>query len=150
MGDTSKLVLDQYLPYLVNRVGVIIAEQFGAKELAPHGMTIAMWRVMVVLADKGDQRQVDLSSLTSIDASTLSRLVTRMTTVGLVSRTRSTNSTREVVVKLTTKGHTIVARLIPQARSYEKIAAAGLKAKQLEMFRDCLRLVYANMEKNRN
>jgi DNA-binding MarR family transcriptional regulator len=113
MSDSSKLVPDHYLPYLVNRVGVIIAEQFGAKELAPR-MTIAMWRVMVVLAEKGDQRQVDLSSLTNIDASSLSRLVTRMTTVRLVSRTRSTNSSREVVVKLTTKGHTIVARLFPR------------------------------------
>lgn len=94
MSDLSKLVPDHYLPYLVNRVGVIIAEQFGAKELAPR-MTIAMWRVMVVLAEKGDQRQVDLSSLTTIDASSLSRLVTRMTTVRLVSRTRSTNSSRE-------------------------------------------------------
>ena len=150
MSDTSRLVLDQYLPYLVNRAGAIIAEQFGAKELAPHGMTIAMWRVVVVLADKGDQRQVDLSSLTSIDASTLSRLVTRMTTVGLVSRTRSTNSTREVVVKLTAKGRTIVSRLVPQARFYERIAAAGMKPKQLEMFKDCLKLVYANLEKNRN
>ncbi|MGC1348425.1 MAG: MarR family winged helix-turn-helix transcriptional regulator [Xanthobacteraceae bacterium] len=113
MSDSSKLVPDHYLPYLVNRVGVIIAEQFGAKELAPR-MTIAMWRVMVVLAEKGDQRQVDLSSLTNIDASSLSRLVTRMTTVRLVSRTRSTNSSREVVVKLTTKSHTIVARLFPR------------------------------------
>lgn len=113
MSNSSKLVPDHYLPYLVNRVGVIIAEQFGAKELAPR-MTIAMWRVMVVLAEKGDQRQVDLSSLTTIDASSLSRLVTRMTTVRLVSRTRSTNSSREVVVKLTTKGHTIVARLFPR------------------------------------
>jgi MarR family transcriptional regulator, organic hydroperoxide resistance regulator len=113
MSDSSKLVPDHYLPYLVNRVGVIIAEQFGAKELAPR-MTIAMWRVMVVLAEKGDQRQVDLSSLTTIDASSLSRLVTRMTTVRLVSRTRSTNSSREVVVKLTTKSHTIVALLFPR------------------------------------
>ena len=73
-----------------------------------------------------------------------------MTTVGLVSRTRSTNSTREVVVKLTAKGRTIVSRLVPQARFYEKIATAGMKPKQLEMFKDCLKLVYANLEKNRN
>ena len=35
MGDTSKLVLDQYLPYLVNRVGVIIAEQISAQKNWP-------------------------------------------------------------------------------------------------------------------
>ena len=89
-------------------------------------MTIAMWRVMVVLADKGDQRQVDLSSLTSIDASTLSRLVTRMTTVGLVSRTRSTNSTREVVSAASLQRcRRIVAAPNTQARTYEKSLRPG-------------------------
>jgi hypothetical protein len=33
-----------------------------------------MWRVMAVLASKGSQRQIDLADLTSIDASTLSRI----------------------------------------------------------------------------
>ena len=78
MKDPAKLDLDNYLPYLVNRVGTIIAEQFGGEALAPYRLSIAMWRVMAVLASKGGQRQIDLADLTSIDASTLSRLVTRL------------------------------------------------------------------------
>jgi hypothetical protein len=67
----SKLDLGDYLPYLVNRVGTVIAEQFGGEALAPHGLSIAMWRVMAVLAANGSQRQIDLADLTSIDASKL-------------------------------------------------------------------------------
>ena len=89
MKQRSKLDLGDFLPYLVNRAGMIIADQFGAKTLTPHGLSIAMWRVMAVLASNGRQRQIDLAELTSIDASTLSRIVTRLGRLGLVTRTRS-------------------------------------------------------------
>ncbi len=146
MKDHGKLDLDNYLPYLVNRVGTIIAEQFGAEALAPYRLSIAMWRVMAVLASKGGQRQIDLAGLTSIDASTLSRLVTRMVRLGVVSRTRSASSTREVVVKLTAKGKMQVARLIPVAREYEAIAIAGVRPGELAGLKSGLRRIYANMK----
>ena len=142
---TAKLNLDNYLPYLVNRVGTSIAEQFGAEALASYGLSIAMWRVMAVLASTGAQRQIDLAALTSIEVSTLSRIVTRMVRMGVVSRTRSTSSTREVVVKLTAKGNGQVERLIPIARDYESVATAGLSADDVAVLKRCLRRVYANM-----
>ena len=43
MSDPAKLDLDNYLPYLVNRVGTIIAEQFGGEALAAYHLSIAMW-----------------------------------------------------------------------------------------------------------
>ncbi len=146
MKHSAKLDLDNYVPYLVNRVGTIIAEQFGGEALAPYGLSIAMWRVMAALASKGGQRQIDLSGLTSIDASTLSRLVTRLVAFGVVSRTRSASSTREVFVKLTAEGTAQVARLIPMAREYEAAAIAGLRPEELAGLKRCLRRVYANMK----
>jgi MarR family transcriptional regulator, organic hydroperoxide resistance regulator len=143
--DRSKLNLSDYLPYLVNRVGTIIAEQFGEKALAPHRLSIAMWRVMAVLASNGSQRQIDLAALTSIEASTLSRLVSRLVRRGLVTRTRSARSNREVAVKLSAKGTTVVARLIPIAREYEKAASTGLSADELTLLKRCLRRAYDNM-----
>jgi MarR family transcriptional regulator, organic hydroperoxide resistance regulator len=142
----SRLNLSDFLPYLVNRVGVIVAEQFGAETLAPHGLSIAMWRVMAALSSAGGQRQIDLADLTSIDASTLSRIVTRLVRMGLVTRARSTNSNREVVVTLSAKGNALVARLIPRAREIETDAAAGLSAEELAVVKRCLRRIYANMK----
>jgi len=143
--NSLKITLSDYLPYLVNRVGTIMAEQFGAETLAPHGLSIAMWRVMAALAANGSQRQIDLAELTSIDTSTLSRMVTRLTRLGLATRTRSTSSNREVVVALTGTGNALVGRLIPLARAIEADASAGISAGELAVIKRCLRRMYANM-----
>jgi len=142
----EKLDLADYLPYLVNRVGTIIADQFGQEALAAHGLSIAMWRVMAVLSSAGAQRQIDLAELTSTDASTLSRLVTRLTRLNLVTRTRSASSNREVAVKLSTRGDALVGRLVPIAKAYEATAIAGLPPQELAMLKRCLRRVYCNMQ----
>jgi DNA-binding MarR family transcriptional regulator len=146
VNDSTKLDLDNYLPYLVNRVGTIIADQWGGEQLAPFRLSIAMWRVMAVLASNGGQRQIDLADLTSIEVSTLSRLVTRLVRMGIVSRTRSASSTREVVVKLTAKGKAQVARLVPAARDYEAAAIAGVAPEELAAVKNALRRMYANMK----
>ncbi|MGA8612201.1 MAG: MarR family transcriptional regulator [Xanthobacteraceae bacterium] len=142
----AKLDLGDYLPYLVKRVGTIIADQFGEEALAPHGLSIAMWRVMAVLASTGGQRQIDLADLTAIDSSTLSRLVTRLVRLGLVTRTRSTSSNREVAVKLSPKGGALVARLIPIGLAFESAAIAGLAPEELMTLKRCLRRMYTNMK----
>ena len=126
----SRLDLDDYLPYLVNRVGTIIAEQFGDEALAAHGLSIAMWRVMAVLAANGSQRQIDLADLTSIDASTLSRLVSRLVRIGLVTRTRSANSNREVAVELSAKGRRSSVASSRWRAQYEADAIAGLSREE--------------------
>ncbi len=144
---SSKLDLGDYLPYLVNRVGTIIADQFGAEALAEHGLSIAMWRVMAVLASSGGQRQIDLADRTSIDASTLSRLVSRLVRMGLVTRARSASSNREVAVTLSGKGNALVARLILIAHQFETDAIAGLPPGELMVLKRCLRRMYGNMQK---
>jgi len=142
----SRLDLGDYLPYLVNRVGMIIAEQFGAEALAPHGLSIAMWRVMAVLAANGSQRQIDIVEKTSIDASTLSRIVSRLVRIGLVTRARSASSNREVVVTLSMKGNSLAARLIPLAYELEADAVAGLTQDELAVLKRSLRRIYANVK----
>jgi DNA-binding MarR family transcriptional regulator len=146
MKRPAKLDLGDYLPYLVNRVGSIIADQFGADALARHDLSIAMWRVMAALAANGSQRQIDLADLTSIDSSTLSRLVTRLVRMRLVTRSRSAKSNREVAVELSPKGQALVAELIPIARQYEVAAIAGLSREEIDMLKRCLRRVYDNMK----
>jgi MarR family transcriptional regulator, organic hydroperoxide resistance regulator len=146
MRRTARLDLDNYLPYLVNRVGTIIAEQFGAEALRPRRLTIPMWRVLAVLASTGGQRQIDLADLTSTEVSTLSRLVSRLVRMGLVTRARSSRSPREVVVSLTAKGKTQVAQLVPPARAYEVAAVAGIRSEEVAALKSVLHKVYANMK----
>ena len=149
MADRAHLDLGNYLPYLINRVGFALVESFTTSALTPHGLSIAMWRVLAALSNRGEQRQIDLVDMTSIDASTMSRLVTRLVRTGLVTRTRSKTSSREVVVALSPKGRSQVESLIPIAKSLEKTASAGLSAKEIVVVKRALRLMYGNLVSRR-
>lgn len=146
MTDKPRIDLDDYLPYLVNRVGNALATRFGSETLAQHDLSIAMWRVLVVLSASGAQRQIDLAGMTSIDVSTLSRLVTRLMRRGLVTRTRSKTSSREVVIDLAARGRALVERLIPHGRAIEAIAVAGVAPQDLAAAKRALRQIFANVE----
>jgi DNA-binding MarR family transcriptional regulator len=142
----TKLHLPEYLPYLVNRVGAALVARFSAEALEHHDLSIVMWRVLVALSDSGPLRQIDLSGLTSVDVSTLSRLITRLVQTGLVTRARSDNSNREVTIGLTPKGEKLVDQLIPIARDLEKTALAGLSAAELRTAKAALRRMYENLD----
>jgi DNA-binding MarR family transcriptional regulator len=140
----NHLDLASYLPYLLNRVGFAMVERFTADALKAHGLSIDMWRVLAALSNNGGRRQVDLSGMTSIDASTMSRLVSRLVRAGFVTRSRSATSSREVVVALSPKGRALVQRLIPIAKKLEDTAGAGLSAKELAVVKRLLSRMYLN------
>ncbi len=149
MAERPHLDLGNYLPYLVNRVGFALVESFTADALKANGLSIDMWRVLAALSNNGGQRQVDLVGMTSIDASTMSRLVSRLVRGGLVTRSRSETSNREVVVALSGKGRALVQRLIPIAQALERKASAGLSAKELVVVKRLLSRMYGNFAKGR-
>ena len=145
--STAKLQLDDYLPYLINRVGAGLAARFTATTLKRHQLSIMMWRVLVVLSNNGGRRLVDLSQMTSIDLSTLSRMVARLVRLGLVSRKRSTTSDREVLVTLTSKGDKLLARIVPIGLEYEKQVVRGIPRSDLATAQRVLKHLYANLPK---
>jgi DNA-binding MarR family transcriptional regulator len=142
---TPRLDLGNYLPYLLNRVGFALVGRFTGDALKDHGLSIEQWRVLAALFHNGAQRQVDLVAMTSIDASTMSRLVGRLVRDGLVTRSRSRVSNREVVVALSAKGRALVGKLIPIALALEKKASAGLSAKELAEAKELLTRMYVNL-----
>jgi DNA-binding MarR family transcriptional regulator len=144
VAGAPHLDLGNYLPYLLNRVGFAMVTSFTVT-IAPHGLSIDMWRVLAALSNNGGQRQVDLAGMTSIDVSTMSRLVTRLVRMGLATRSRSKKSSREVGVALSPKGRALVAQLIPVALELERTASAGIAAKDMAVVKRTLRKIYGNM-----
>ena len=149
MAGRNHLDLANYLPYLINRVGFALVESFTADALTSNGLSIAMWRVLAALSNNGAQRQVDLVTMTSIDASTMSRLVSRLVRIGLVTRSRSAKSNREVVVELSPKGRALVERLIPIAKELERTASGGVSARDLTVAKRALGRMYDNLVRGR-
>jgi len=140
--------LAHYLPYLINRAGARLAVEFG-REIQRHGIVLQEWRVLAALTAHGGQRLSDLAGLTSIDLSTLSRLVGRMVRAGLLSRERTDGDRREVAVALTDKGQRVTRAIVPVARRYERQALCGFRPMEQEALKTLLRRVYANLEQRK-
>jgi DNA-binding MarR family transcriptional regulator len=141
----TPLDLSEHLPYLINRVGSALVARFSAGALAGAHLSIASWRVLAALSNNGGLRQTDLAEMTSIDVSTLSRLITRLVRDGLVRRTRSKQDSREVAVQLTRKAETAMARLVPIAVGLQTEATRKLSEQDLATLKRVLRKMHDNL-----
>jgi DNA-binding MarR family transcriptional regulator len=138
------LDLGQYVPYLLNRAGRRVADAF-TRELGGFGVTLPMWRVMTSLRSEGPQRLGDLSELTAIEASTLSRLLGQMETKGLVRRARSRGDARAITVSLTPRAAALTGRIVPLALRYEQVALAGMSDAEVAILKRLLTQMHRNL-----
>ena len=139
------LPLDDYVPYLLNRAGARIAASF-SEEVRPFGITLPMWRALAALTDRDGQTVGELSGRTSIEISTLSRVLDGLQRLKLLERRRAESDGRVVSLHLTGPGRTMTRRIIPIAERYERVAVAGLSARDVETLKRLLRTLYANMD----
>jgi DNA-binding MarR family transcriptional regulator len=139
------LDLGDYLPYLLNRAGTRIAGAFSAV-VRDYGVTLPMWRVLAALNDRGEGMRIGhLSECTSIEISTLSRVVDGLERKGLVRRRRSADDARAVRVEPTAAGTALTARIVPVARHYEDAALAGFSEAEARQIKALLVRLYDNM-----
>jgi len=140
----DSFIFSEHIPFLINRVATIGVRAF-SKELERVNLTVPMWRVIAVLREKGALRQIDLSEITAIDQSTLSRLVGTLCRMKLVSRERSKFSTREVTISITKRGSTLAEEFIPIANEFEKFELRGMTDADRAALRRILKLLYSNI-----
>lgn len=142
---TSKLDLDDYLPYLLNRAGAKIADAFG-KVTRQHGISLQMWRVLAALNQQDGQSVGSLAATTSIEISTLSRLLDQMQKKRLLMRQRDSDDQRSVAIHRTQAAQAITEKLIPVALAYESKALMGLTRGEEKTLKAMLRQLYQNLD----
>ena len=145
MGWSAVYKLTESVPYLLNRVGVRMGELF-SRRIASHGVSLPMYRVMAALWEVPHQRLNDLAAMTTIEISTLSRLIGTMEKMRLVSRSRLENNARTVAINLTKEGDKLVTELMPIAQHFEEVAVAKLPPATLKMFKKTLIDVYDRLD----
>jgi DNA-binding MarR family transcriptional regulator len=136
--------LQNFLPYLVNRIGPPIVDGF-AGPLAAAGVDLQSWRVLAVLSEFGEQTVGAVSQLTSINFSTLSRLLDRMRRKGLVEKRRDKKDGRAVTVLLTATGRAKAEFLIPHALAYEAELTRDFSKAELETLKQLLSKLYDSL-----
>jgi DNA-binding MarR family transcriptional regulator len=136
--------LSNSFPYLLNRVGVRMGELF-SRRIAPYDVTLPMYRVMAALWENGDQRLSDLSTVTTTEISTLSRLIGEMKRKGLVTRSRLEDNGRTVAINLTAKGKQLVEELMPIALHFEEVAISNYTEAEISRLKIVFREIYQNL-----
>src|SRR5690349_24252933 len=105
-----------------------------------------MWRALAALTDRDCQTVGELSGRTSIEISTLSRVLDGLQRRKLLERKRAEDDGRVVTLHLTAAGRTMTRRVIPIAERYERVAITGLSTGDVAMLKRLLRALYANMD----
>jgi DNA-binding MarR family transcriptional regulator len=100
------------------------------------GLTYPQYLVMLVLWESEPKGVKELGEELGLDSGTLSPLLKRLETMGLVERRRSGEDERRVAVHLTSAGRALSSKSsgIPQRLA----DAAGLSAEELEQLRTTL------------
>jgi DNA-binding MarR family transcriptional regulator len=142
---SRKLVLQDFLPYLLNRAGLRIGAMF-SRDIEPFDVTLPMWRVMIELWRNGDHRLGELAERTSIDLSTLSRLLVAMQRKHLIVRRRSGLDGRALSLTLTERGLELTEKIVPFAVRYEDVAMQGMSEADVKRLKHLLNRVYLNLE----
>lgn len=137
--------LNEHLPYLLARTTGRMALVFSA-QTSELDLTLKMWRVLSVLLEFGELRLRDLADLTSIDTSTLSRLVITMNKRRLVGRRRSLKSKREIVITLAPAGRERLEQLIPAAESHVASMTVGIPADDIAVTKATLQKIFENLD----
>lgn len=115
------------------------------RDLAAYGMTVPMYRVLAGLWEKGDQQLSELGAMTTIELSTLSRLIGTLKQRGLVSRVRVETDERSIRLNLTAKGRTLTPKLMTIAARYEDFAVQVLGEDEMAVVRRNLTKIYENL-----
>lgn len=144
--------LTSYLPYLLNRAGARIADHFSAWLRTEYDLTLPMWRVLAALYHQDGQRVGRLATMTTIEVSTLSRLLGTMQRRGLLARQRPSihvvgRDARAVTIHLTQAGRERTEQIIPAAQRYEAIALSGLSQEEVDVLHRLLRRLFDNMDR---
>jgi len=138
-------VEDRSIPFLMHQV-VGRVESLVNKWAKPLGLKIEGVRVLFRLLG-GDRTVNELARLTGVEISTLSRLLGRMSAMGLITRRRDEADARSVIVSLTDKGRKMALEHQPvYFKDYEDVLFAGFTAAEAAAFRRRLTQMIVNLE----
>jgi DNA-binding MarR family transcriptional regulator len=106
-------------------------------------LTLPQLRTLVVLDSQGPVKLATLASVLGVNPSTAMRMIDKLETVGHVDRQVNPDNRREVVLRLTTRGHRLVGEVL--ARRHDDIATIveRLPAEQRDGLVQALRALVA-------
>lgn len=141
--STQKPFVDDYLSYLLARSSKLVSEQFHATVKAA-GLNVNYWRILASLSDGDGLSLKQLNERVLFNQPTLSKLVARMESEGLLERLKGEQDKRSILIYITPQGRELVDQLLEKAKWHESEVLAKYNEEQQELLKDMLRqLIHA-------
>jgi MarR family transcriptional regulator, multiple antibiotic resistance protein MarR len=138
-------VLEQHLFFWVTQVLDRRDRQLAAA-LRPDGLRAPEWRILATLHSRHRLSMSELADLTSIDRTTLSRVVERMVRAGWLMRLSDTSDARVTRLALTASGERLFARIWPAVWQVNERAVARLPEPAVGLVRWALQEMCRNFD----
>jgi DNA-binding MarR family transcriptional regulator len=117
-----------------------------AAALKADGLRAPDWRVLATLHSRHRLSMSELADLTSIERTTLSRVVERMARAGWVTRLTDASDARVTRLALTASGERLFARIWPAVWQVNETAVARLPEPAVGMVRWALQQMCQNLD----
>lgn len=135
---------DEYLFYLVTQVQNRRVRDF-SPTLESVGLTISHWRALSTINRLGGCLMSELAEFTTVDRTTLTRVVDQLVDAGLVQRAHLPDDRRLVRVELTERGGSVFAAAIDGLSTHSAQVLKGLSAEDLRHFRSVMQRIVRNI-----
>ena len=119
---SQSLVLEEFLPYRLSVLAQIVSESLHDLYADAFGLAVTEWRVMAALGRFAPLTASDVGQRIVMDKVAVSRAVARLLKRGLVERTTDRADRRRATLRLSSRGRSVHAGIVPLALEYE---AAG-------------------------
>jgi len=138
MRPLSTYRLHQRLSFRIARLARILHARLEA-ELAPHGLTRLMWLILYGVGVDGVETPSGLASYLGVARPSISRLLHRMQTDGLIQRDASPEGDgRNVQLSLTEAGRQLLGELLPRIDAHNEHFCMKLDPVALSALMDTL------------
>lgn len=141
---SPEFVKEEFPFYWLARVhGVYSLEMEGA--LKPLGLDIPSWRTLMILNERGSSSMSEISLHAIAKLSTVTKLVYRMKSEGLVDTSTSEHDARVTVVHLTEPGRQAIAHSQLATRHIFLRSFQGLTPLQIRKLNEALHQILDNL-----
>lgn len=115
------------------------------RRFEPLGLTVDKYRAMLAIARFPGCTMKELAQFTSIERTTLTRMIDQLVSAGWVTREHAVRDRRQVILGLTEDGFELGRQAVDLLTQSNRLAAATLSEQQIEAASRALEAVLRNL-----
>lgn len=120
------------------------------REIEAHGLTRIDFEMLNRFWTNEEWTATELAKILPVEVSAISRIVTKLVDLGLISRRRSRRDRRVVFLRLTDAGRALIDDLRRSVLAYEETLTEGISEPEVETFYSVIDRILANYDSIHN